>query len=41
MKTVIDCVTLSGTLEYVTGDPDWLIATASNRLRALFADSSA
>ena len=34
-------VTLSGTLEYVTGDPDWLIATASNRLRALFADSSA
>ena len=34
-------VTLSGTLEYVTGDPDWLVATASNRLRALFADSSA
>lgn len=34
-------VTLSGTLEYVTGDPELLVATASNRLRALFTDTSA
>lgn len=34
-------VTLSGTLEYVTGDPDLLVATAANRLRALFTDTSA
>lgn len=34
-------VTLSGTLEYVTGDPELLVATAANRLRALFADKSA
>ena len=33
-------VTLSGTLEYVTGDPELLISTASNRLHALFADKS-
>lgn len=33
-------VTLSGTLEYVTGDPELLVATAANRLRALFADAS-
>lgn len=34
-------VTLSGTLEYVTGDPELLVSTAANRLRALFADASA
>ena len=27
-------------LEYVTGDPDLLVVTASNRIRALFADKS-
>lgn len=32
---------IAGVLEYVTGDPDLLVATASNRLRALFADKTA
>lgn len=34
-------IALSGVLTYVTGDPDLLVATASNRLRALFADKTA
>lgn len=33
-------VTITGELEYVSGDPDSLRATAENRLRALFAETS-
>lgn len=32
---------IAGVLEYVTGDPELLVATASNRLRVLFADKTA
>ena len=34
-------VSISGVLTYVSGDPELLVATATNRLRALFADTSA
>lgn len=33
-------VTIAGELEYVSGDPDGLRATAENRLRTLFAETS-
>ena len=34
-------VSIAVTLIYVTGDPELLVATATNRIRALFADASA